>query len=130
MIGLITIWTIAFFLANVLQCLPISENWDGFSPPPGTCINVLIMFYQVEAWSDVFTDVMILSMPLPWVCGLFLTLFTYQDLMRENSPLKTTEDRINRGIGHSEVFQHSFIKYVLIDTSSGNFRWPLYGRGL
>ena len=69
MIGLIAIWTIAFFLANLLQCLPISENWVSLSPAPGTCIDALMM-YQAEAWSDVFTDVMILSMPLPWVCRL------------------------------------------------------------
>lgn len=69
MIGLTAIWTFAFFTANLLQCLPISENWDRFGQTPGACIHTTMM-YLAQAWSDVFTDVAILSMPLPWVCEL------------------------------------------------------------
>ena len=67
MIALIIAWTVAFFTANRLQCLPISENWTSLSAARGTCINTSIM-YLAQAWSDIFTDVVILSMPLPWVC--------------------------------------------------------------
>ena len=66
MIGLTLIWTVAFFLANLLQCLPISENWSSLGADPGACIRTTMM-YLAQAWSDVFTDIMILSMPLPWV---------------------------------------------------------------
>ena len=69
MIGLAITWTITFFAANLLQCLPISENWNTLNPTPGTCIKTTMM-YLAQAWSDVFTDVLILSMPLPWVCEL------------------------------------------------------------
>lgn len=72
MIALTVIWTIAFFTVNLLQCLPISENWSSLGAPPGTCIKTTMM-YLAQAWSDVFTDVMILSMPLPWVCGFVFT---------------------------------------------------------
>lgn len=72
MIGLASIWTIAFFAANLLQCLPISENWSSLGAAPGTCIRTTLM-YLAQAWSDVFTDVVILSMPLPWVCELAFT---------------------------------------------------------
>lgn len=67
MIGLTTAWTIAFFLANLLQCTPISENWISWSVTPGSfCIQASVM-YIAQAWSDVLTDVMILAMPLPGV---------------------------------------------------------------
>ena len=72
MIGLTLTWTVAFFAANLLQCLPISENWSSLGAAPGTCIRTTMM-YLAQAWSDVFTDVMILSMPLPWVGALFPT---------------------------------------------------------
>lgn len=67
MIGLTIIWTIAFFAANLLQCLPISENWR--LPDPGACIQTTMM-YLAQAWSDMFTDVLILAMPLPWLWRL------------------------------------------------------------
>ena len=71
MIGLTVAWTIAFFAANLLQCLPISDNWSlGFTP--GTCIRTGMM-YLAQAWSDVFTDVLILLMPLPWVYDFILS---------------------------------------------------------
>lgn len=69
LIGLTITWTIAFFFANLLQCLPISENWKNLSPAPGTCIDALMM-YQAQAWSDIFTDLLILSIPLPWIWKL------------------------------------------------------------
>ena len=69
MIGLASIWTIAFFAANLLQCLPISENWSSLGAALGTCIKTTMM-YLAQAWSDVFTDIMILLMPLPWVRGV------------------------------------------------------------
>ena len=72
MIGLTITWTVAFFAANLLQCLPIYENWNSLGAAPGTCIRTTMM-YLAQAWSDVFTDVMILSMPLPWVSDLFST---------------------------------------------------------
>ena len=71
MLGLNIMWTIAFFAANLLQCLPISLNWSSWGAAPGapggTCIRTTMM-YLAQAWSDVFTDVAILAMPLPWVC--------------------------------------------------------------
>ena len=66
MIGLTVIWTIAFFVANLLQCLPISDNWSmGFTPD--ACIRTGIM-YLAQAGSNVVTDALMLLMPLPWVC--------------------------------------------------------------
>ncbi|KAL9130162.1 MAG: hypothetical protein Q9175_007099 [Cornicularia normoerica] len=68
-IGLTVTWTIAFFAANLLQCWPISANWTGLDAAPDTCINTTMM-YLAQAWSDVFTDILILSIPLPWIWRL------------------------------------------------------------
>ena len=72
MIGLTITWTIAFFAANLLQCIPISANWSKLDAAPGTCIDTTRM-YLAEAYSDVFTDVFIISMPLAWVCDRAVT---------------------------------------------------------
>ena len=48
-------WTIAFFFANLLQCIPLSVNWTGFGSTADNCINTNQM-YLAQAWSDVFTD--------------------------------------------------------------------------
>ncbi|CAD6590567.1 MAG: hypothetical protein ASARMPREDX12_004421 [Alectoria sarmentosa] len=69
MIGLTITWTIAFFAANLLQCSPISYNWASLDATSGTCIHTTMM-YLAQAWSDVFTDILILSMPLPWIWRL------------------------------------------------------------
>ena len=62
-------WTVGFFFANLLQCWPISINWTGFGGDVAHCINSNIMLVAA-AWSDTFTDVAILAMPLPCIWGL------------------------------------------------------------
>ena len=107
MIGLIIIWTIAFFLAYLLQCLPISESWNSLHPAPGHCIDGSMM-YQAEAWSDIFTDLMILSMPLPWVGTLSLTLDILSNLMRSSWPTN-----INLCRSGSRVVQHQVLHHQI-----------------
>ena len=55
MIGLMIGWTIAFFFANLFQCMPISENWTGYGGTVETCINTVDM-YLGQAYSDVISD--------------------------------------------------------------------------
>ena len=62
-------WTVGFFFANLFQCWPISVNWTGFGGDPWYCINSNIMLIA-HAWTDVFTDVIILMMPLPCIWAL------------------------------------------------------------
>ena len=54
-VGITIAWTIAFFLANLLQCLPVSINWTGLGGTLEACIDTEQM-YLAQAWSDVFTD--------------------------------------------------------------------------
>lgn len=55
MIVVVNIWTIAFFLSNLLQCLPISVNWTDWGASFDQCVdtNAIIL---AQAWSDVITD--------------------------------------------------------------------------
>ncbi|KAL6721772.1 hypothetical protein ACLMJK_000877 [Lecanora helva] len=67
--ALVFIWTVGFFFANLLQCWPISINWTGFGQNPAYCIDNNTMLIAA-AWSDMFTDVAILALPLPCIWGL------------------------------------------------------------
>ncbi|KAF6228827.1 hypothetical protein HO133_006938 [Letharia lupina] len=55
MFVLVTVWTVAFFFTNLLQCFPISVNWTGWGAAVDSCINTNEMFLA-QAWSDVITD--------------------------------------------------------------------------
>ena len=54
-ITLIVAWTIAFFFANLFQCVPIYINWQGEGATEQNCIDETSM-YLAQAWSDVWTD--------------------------------------------------------------------------
>ncbi|KAL2058302.1 hypothetical protein ABVK25_001028 [Lepraria finkii] len=69
MIGIVIAWICAFFIANLLQCWPIAANWDFTASEATNCVHTTRM-YLGQAWSDVFTDVIILSMPIPCVWNL------------------------------------------------------------
>lgn len=69
MIGIIVIWTIGFFFSNMLQCYPISENWNGSGGSDETCIHENMM-YLGQAFSDAITDLIILVMPIPCVSSI------------------------------------------------------------
>lgn len=85
MISIVTIWAVAFFIAFTLQCYPISMNWTLYGAMDKVCVNTNALILA-QAYSDVFTDILILILPLPciWslqmpvrhrlaVCGIFLT---------------------------------------------------------
>jgi hypothetical protein len=72
-IGLVAAWMVAFFLANLLECLPISEafvNAPGIGGNP-KCINAIPM-YLAQVYSDVVLDVLILAIPIPLIWQLHL----------------------------------------------------------
>lgn len=66
MIGVVCIWVVGFFFSNLSQCTPVSVNWHGSGNLPSRCIDVQIITLA-GAWSDVFTDVIILLLPIPSV---------------------------------------------------------------
>ncbi|KAL8832109.1 MAG: hypothetical protein Q9191_000466 [Dirinaria sp. TL-2023a] len=84
MIVLSFVWTVGFFFSQLLQCVPLSVNWSKYGGTTAQCIDVNKMILA-QAWSDVFTNVVILALPIPciWrmqmpisrklgVCAIFL----------------------------------------------------------
>ncbi|CAD6566144.1 MAG: hypothetical protein ASARMPREDX12_007561 [Alectoria sarmentosa] len=69
MISIIGVWFVAFFFANLLQCYPIELNWEASGAQATSCIQTNTM-YLAQAWTDVLTDVMILSLPIPCIWAL------------------------------------------------------------
>lgn len=63
MISLTVGWIIAFFFANLLQCIPLATNWNGLGTTAGACIDTNQM-YLGQAWSDVITDSRLLEVCL------------------------------------------------------------------
>lgn len=62
------VWHSAFFLAFIFQCTPIDTVWNPAALAPH-CVN-RIGLWLAYAISDVLTDCLILSMPVPAVWQL------------------------------------------------------------
>ncbi|MCJ1412463.1 hypothetical protein MMC19_006557 [Ptychographa xylographoides] len=82
-VAIVVSWQIAIGLTFIFQCTPIEKAWNFTMP--GTCINITTQFIA-NAIPNIFTDIVILLMPLPLVwklqmrmtqkvalCGIFLT---------------------------------------------------------
>ncbi|KAI4146133.1 MAG: hypothetical protein LQ340_006034 [Diploschistes diacapsis] len=71
LITIVLLWSVGYFFANLFECKPIEANWvaNGVS---STCVDELTMYIS-ESWTDVFTDVLILSLPLPMIWKLHMT---------------------------------------------------------
>ena len=69
MISIVGVWSVAFFFANLLQCYPIWLNWEASGAQATSCIQTNMM-YLAQAWTDVLTDMMILSLPIPCIWAL------------------------------------------------------------
>ncbi|KAI4198745.1 MAG: hypothetical protein LQ350_005068 [Teloschistes chrysophthalmus] len=88
MVGVTFLWTVGFFFSELLQCVPISANWEGFGWDEAACgVNANVML-MAQTWSDIATNVVILCLPIYsiWalqmpprrklaVCGIFLLGF-------------------------------------------------------
>lgn len=55
MIAMTVAWTVAFFFANLLQCLPLSVNWSALGYTPEACVRTDLM-YIAQGYSDILTD--------------------------------------------------------------------------
>ena len=106
MVAIVSMWTIAFFFAHLLECVPIEAN-SGSNGLESTCVNEIPM-YIGETWSDMITDgmhclpypsataniapVIILVMPIPIVrnCQSHRMPLTFPDLELAN--VHTSQD--------------------------------------
>ncbi|KAI9681278.1 MAG: hypothetical protein M1817_002561 [Caeruleum heppii] len=62
------LWCISAFFAAVFECSPVSFFWDK-TVEGGTCFNIYA-FYVAEGALTVFTDLVIITLPLPMVWRL------------------------------------------------------------
>ncbi len=67
--GVVFVWTVGYFFSNLFQCWPIATNWTWFGFSKDLCINTNMMILS-QSWSDIFTDLLILAMPLPCIWAL------------------------------------------------------------
>lgn len=67
-IGFLVCYMIATTLVGIFSCIPVKASWD-FTVEPIRCIDEN-MFYIASASVNVFTDVLILVLPLPIVWKL------------------------------------------------------------
>ncbi|KAF4629329.1 hypothetical protein G7Y89_g8815 [Cudoniella acicularis] len=68
-ISLTVLWALADILAVFLLCMPLSMNWDMTGE--GVCLNRTAMYYSLGA-INIFTDITLLVLPLPYILGLRL----------------------------------------------------------
>ncbi|KAJ5285476.1 hypothetical protein N7524_000782 [Penicillium chrysogenum] len=69
--GLVLAWCLAVFITVLVQCRPISFNWN--KNQSGTCISAKSFFFG-NAISNLLIDVIILALPIPMVLQLQLRL--------------------------------------------------------
>ena len=76
-IAIIIGWTVAFTVALIFQCSPVSAFWSNYEflilP---YCMPALLKFYLGITVSDFITDVLIVILPIPVLWKLKLPLRT------------------------------------------------------
>ena len=68
---LIALYYTAVVLVTIFECTPVSKSW--IKTEPGTCINTTSFFYA-NAGFNIFTDVVIIALPVPVIHALHLPL--------------------------------------------------------
>jgi len=68
-LGYVLCYAVASIFATIFQCTPIPRIWNhGLE---GDCIN-LTAFWYANAASNIFSDIVILTLPMPLIGGLQL----------------------------------------------------------
>jgi len=74
--GFVALWTIIIEFLAIFQCWPVSYNWEGWKgdyPHPHTCVDLNAQTYSSSA-INIFQDVMVLLLPIPWLLKLNVSL--------------------------------------------------------
>ncbi|EXJ61019.1 hypothetical protein A1O7_05172 [Cladophialophora yegresii CBS 114405] len=72
MIAFVVLSGVVVLLCQMLQCLPVAFNWDK-SIRGAKCISINALTYG-HAGINIFQDVLILALPIPWIMRLKLEL--------------------------------------------------------
>ncbi|KAF2437235.1 hypothetical protein P171DRAFT_373923 [Karstenula rhodostoma CBS 690.94] len=74
LVVLCALWTVAFFFSNVFGCgIHFQCAWASFAEVSTCCTNKFLN-RDVLLISDLITDVMVWSLPIPVVCGLNISI--------------------------------------------------------
>ena len=68
-IALISLYYLGAWIATIFQCVPVRSIW--MKEVPGTCINITLFFY-VNAGFNIFTDCLVMALPVPIIYALHL----------------------------------------------------------
>ncbi|KAI3393573.1 hypothetical protein diail_3922 [Diaporthe ilicicola] len=75
----VVIWAMILFIGAFTICSPVEYNWDKFSTV-GTCGDVR-MLWAVTGALNIFSDLVVMLLPMPYIYGLSLQLYKKIGLM-------------------------------------------------
>ncbi|GFP60236.1 satratoxin biosynthesis SC1 cluster protein 4 [Trichoderma asperellum] len=75
----VIIWAMVLFIGAFVICTPVEFNWDKFSTV-GTCGNIR-MLWAVTGGLNIFSDLVIMLLPMPYLYGLTLQMYKKIGLM-------------------------------------------------
>ena len=130
--GLVAAWAVAYFFANLLECVPIEESFKAAPGQGGNphCVDAIPMYFS-QVYSDVLLDILILIVPIP--SGGFANAELLSGVCTDASlhSLETdascqTENNGNRSLpfGYNVSWSHAFMtlnssaKHVTISARS------------
>ncbi|GES60635.1 integral membrane protein [Aspergillus terreus] len=70
LLGIIVAYSVACIFALIFGCDPLALTWDP-NITEGYCINQFAV-YSTQAALNVFTDLAIITLPIPLICGLHI----------------------------------------------------------
>lgn len=77
--GFVVVWAMILFIGAFTICSPVEYNWDKFSVV-GTCGDVR-MLWAVTGGLNIFTDLVVMLLPMPYIYGLSLQMYKKIGLM-------------------------------------------------
>ncbi|KAK8016872.1 hypothetical protein PG993_015061 [Apiospora rasikravindrae] len=75
----VVLWSMVLFIGAFTICTPVEYNWDKFSVV-GTCGDVR-MLWAVTGGLNIFSDLVVMLLPMPYIYGLSLQLYKKIGLM-------------------------------------------------
>jgi hypothetical protein len=72
LIALVTAWCAGIIFTAFFLCVPMSKLWDLDPLAPGTCINIVKFYYDLQI-PNILTDLLLIVVPIREVLKLDLT---------------------------------------------------------
>ena len=75
----VVLWSMVLFIGAFTLCTPVEFNWDKFTTQ-GTCGDVK-MLWAVTGGLNIFSDLVVMLLPMPYIYSLSLQLYKKIGLM-------------------------------------------------